>query len=58
MALSMLAIATLVGARELGQETFTAFLVGAEGRLPVVEGANQIGWLDRSAALATLAARV
>ena len=32
-------------------------LVAAEGPLPVVDGGRQVGWLDRSTALATLAAR-
>ena len=30
-------------------------LVAAEGRLPVIDGARQVGWLDRTAALKTLA---
>jgi len=33
-------------------------LVSAEGPLPVLDGGRQVGWLDRSAALKTLAAQI
>lgn len=33
-------------------------LIVAEGPLPVVDGARQVGWLDRPTALATLTARI